>query len=326
MPVVGHAFVGVATAWSVPPRPRIPEREPSPGAWLALLVGLAYLPDIVGHGSTFLGFRDARMVSHSILFAVLSAAALAPLLARFVGIGGGRATALVFGSVVGHDLLDLLQGSDRVLGWPFVDHRVRLRLSVIPENAVHEALWFAAAFLVYLVALAAIGRAPRWTAWGRGGAWRGGAFAALILLAAVGSHVSKTLRDREVDRVEDLLRSREYAEALRRLERLKLWPTLRRSSEVERLAARALVGLGDRAGAEARLLAAERADPDDYRTVADLALFYASSDAPAEERRARAAPYQDRIETEFARRRDADRVLARIAACLAASPSPAPAP
>jgi hypothetical protein len=148
--------------------------------------------------------------------------------------------------------------------------------------------------------------------------------AALILLAAVASHVSKTLRDREVDTVEDLLRDHNYTEALLHLDRLRHWPTMRRSSEVERLTARALLGKGDRAAAEARLLAAERAEPDDYRLVADLALFYASSDAPAEERRQRVAPYQARLENEFARRRDVRRVLAQVEERLAAPPSPPP--
>lgn len=144
--------------------------------------------------------------------------------------------------------------------------------------------------------------------------------AGLILLAAVVSHASKTLRDREVERVHDALRRQDYAEALARLDRLRLWPTMRRSSEVEHLTARALLEKGDRAAAEGRLLAAERAEPDDYRIIADLALFYASADAPPEERRQRVAPYQTRLEQEFARRRDVRRVLARVAERLAAPP------
>jgi len=325
MPVVGHAFVGVATAWSIPPGPKAPEAEPgpSPGAWLAALVGLAYLPDIVGHGSMLIGLGDARVASHSVLFALLATAALTPFVARGFGVAGGRAAAIVFGSVLGHDVLDFLQGSDRVLAWPFMDHRIRLRLNVIPENAVREALVFSVAFVFFLVARAWLGKAPPF-GWWRRGAWRGGLVAGLILLAAVVSHVSNTLREREVDRVQDALRRGDYAEALARLDRLRLWPTMRPSSEVERLTARALLEKGDRAAAEERLLAAERAEPDDYRVVADLALFYASSDAPTEERRQRVAPYQSRLEREFSRRRDVRRVLARVAERLAASPSPPP--
>jgi membrane-bound metal-dependent hydrolase YbcI (DUF457 family) len=321
MPVVGHAFVGVATAWTVPPRPRDAEPLRRPGGWLAALVGLAYLPDIVGHGSTLLGFSDWRPASHSVVFALLATAVLGPVLAWAFGVGHGRAAAIVFGSVLGHDLLDLLQGSDRVLGWPFLDHRVRLRLNVIPENAVREAVVFSLAFLVFVAVRFWLGKAPPLQDWRRG-SWPGGVVAGLILLAAVATHVSKTLRDREVDTVEDLLEGHDYAQALLHLDRLRHWPTLRRSSEVERLTARALLGKGDRAGAEQRLLAAERAEPDDYRLVADLALFYASSDAPADERRRRVAPYQARLEEEFSRRRDVHRVLAQVAERLAAAPSP----
>ena len=322
MPVVGHAFVGIATAWSVPPKPQAPKADPEPGPWLSVLVGLAYLPDIVGHGSALFGLGDWRAASHSVLFALIATAVFAPLLARGFGVSHGRAAAIVFGSILGHDLLDLLQGSDRVLGWPFLDRRVRLRLTVIPENAIREALVFSVAFLIFLVARIWLGKTPPLGSWRRG-TWQWSAVAGLILVAAVGSHASKTMREREVHTVEHLLRRQDYTEALARLDRLRLWPTMRRSAEIERLTARALLGKGDRAGAEERLLAAERADPDDYRTVVDLALFYASSSEPRIERRQRVAPYQTRLETEFGRRRDNRRVLAQVAERLAL-PGPAP--
>jgi len=309
MPVVGHAFVGIATAWSVPPKKGTPAADPGPGSWLSALVVLAYLPDIVGHGSGLLGLGDWRAVSHSVLFALIATAVLAPVLAVGFKVGPWRAAAIVFGSLLGHDLLDLLQGSDRVLGWPFLDRSVRLRLTVIPENAIGEALVFSVAFLVFLAARSRHDAAPPFGWWRT---WRGGAVAGLILIAAVTTHAAKTIRDREVRTVEDLLGRHQYAEALGRLDRLRLWPTMRRSAEVERLTARALWGRGDRAGAEERLLAAERAEPDDYRTVVDLAMFYASSSETTAERRRRVAPYQARLEQEFARRRDLRRVLARV--------------
>lgn len=321
MPVVGHAFVGVATALTVPQRPKAAEPRRGPGGWLAALVALAYLPDIVGHGSTFLGFSDWRPASHSVLMALLATAALAPVLAWAFEIGHGRAAAIVFGSVMGHDVLDFLQGSDRVLGWPFLDQRVRLRFNVIPEGAIGEAFFFSVAFVAFLAARVSAGKTSSLGGWRRG-SWRGGLVAGVILLAAVASHVSTTLREREVDTVEHLLRSHDYAEALRHLDRLRYWPTPRRSSEVERLTVRALLGKGDRAAAEERLLAAARAAPDDYRLVADLALFYASSDAPEDERRRRVAPYQARLEQEFAQRRDVRRVLAQVEERLAGTPRP----
>ncbi len=321
MPIVGHAFVGVATALTVPQRAKAAEPRRGPGGWLAALVALAYLPDIVGHGSTLLGFSDWRPASHSVLFALLATAALAPVLAWAFEIGRGRAAAIVFGSVMGHDILDFLQGSDRVLSWPFLDHRLRLRSNVIPENAIGEALFFSVAFVAFLATRVWAGKTSSLGGW-RPGSWRGGLVAGVILLAAVASHVSHTLREREVDTVEHLLRSHEYTEALLHLDRLRYWPTPRRSSEVDRLTARALVGKGDRAAAEARLLAAERAEPDDYRLVAELALFYASSDAPEDERRRRVAPYQARLEQDSSRRRDFRRVLAQIEERLAAPSRP----
>ncbi len=322
MPLVGHAFVGVATAWSLPPKVKAQEADQEPGTWLSALVGLAYLPDIVGHGAALVGLGDWRVVSHSVVFAVVATAVLAPLLARGFEVSPGRAAAIVSGSVLGHDLLDFLPGSDHVLGWPLLDHRLGFRLTVIPENAIGEAVVFASAFLVFLTARIWFGKTTLFGGWRRG-AWRGGAIAGLILVAAVVSHASKAMRDREVDAAEDLLRRHDYTEALARLDRLRFWPTVRGSSEVERLTARALIGIGDRAGAEERLLAAERREPGDYRTVVDLALFYASSNDSPTERRQKVAPYLTRLQHEFARRRGVGRALDQIAERLASSSTPA---
>jgi hypothetical protein len=207
-----------------------------------------------------------------------------------------------------------------VTGWPLFDERIRLPFTLIPEGAAREALAFSLGFLVFLALWSRRGNGSS-LAWLRQQAWGGGAVAGAILTAALLTHAGQVFREREVDTVEGCLKHREYAEALRHLEHLRLWPSIARPTEVPRLTAKALAGTGDRAGAERQLLAAARAEPNDYRTIADLALFYASSNETMPERRRRVAPYQAQLERDFARRRDLNRVLERIEERLA---TPAP--
>lgn len=322
MPLVGHAFVGVATAWSVAPRKKELPSGRAAGWWLSALVGLAYLPDIVGHGSVLLGVANGRVIAHSALFALAASAALAPALARRFHTSFGRAGAVALGSILGHDLLDLLQGSDRMPLWPFLKERVRLPLVIIPGHALEEALLFLGAFLMFLFVRSWFGGGPAFSLWGRR-AWPGAVLAGLILSAALLTNGAKVLREREEDKVEECLATSQYTEALVHLRHLRLWSAVTRSGEVDRLTARALLGLGDRAGAERHFLAAERAEPDDYWTLVDLALFYASSDGTKAERERRVAPYQARLEQDFARRRSLPRVLARLEERLSA-PGPSP--
>jgi membrane-bound metal-dependent hydrolase YbcI (DUF457 family) len=307
MPLVGHAFVGVATAWSVPPRGKAPTSGRSAGFWLSTLVG-------VSHG---------RVIAHSVLFAVAASLVLVPLVARVFRAGPVRASAVVLGSILGHDLLDLLQGSDRMPFWPFLKERVRLPFAIIPTHAMAEALFFLLAFLVFVLVVGGLRGGPAVPRWSRD-AWPGVALAGLVLSAALLTHGAKLLREREEDRVEASLAQHRYAQALAHLGHLRLWATFTRSGDVDRLTARALLGLGDRAGAERYLLAAERVEPDDYWTLVDLAFFYASSDETPAEREGRVAPYRDRLERYFARRRSLPRILNRLDERLAAPGAPAP--
>jgi membrane-bound metal-dependent hydrolase YbcI (DUF457 family) len=321
MPLVGHAFVGAATAWSVPPQGKEPTSGRSAGFWLSALVGLAYLPDIVGHALALVGVSHGRVIAHSVLFAVVASLVFVPLVVRVFRAGPVRASAVVFGSILGHDLLDLLQGSDRMPLWPFLKERVRLPFAIIPSHAIEEAFFFLVAFVVFVLVwgwLRGGPAVPRWS-WD---AWPGVALAGLVLSAAVLTYGAKLLHEREEDRVEECLAQHRYAEALTHLDHLRLWTNVTRSGDVDRLTARALLGIGDRDGAERHLLAAEQAEPDDYRTLVDLAFFYASSDRAPAEREARVAPYRDRLERDFARRRSLPRVLTRLEERLAAPGPP----
>jgi hypothetical protein len=80
--------------------------------------------------------------------------------------------------------------------------------------------------------------------------------------------------------------------------------------------------MGDRRRAEIYYLRAYRADRTYFWTVADLALFYASSGEPLAERRRSAEPYLDRLRDDFVQDPALPEVLTRVERKLAAPGTP----
>src|SRR3989442_15830882 len=114
MPVVGHAFVGMAVAIST--RPPEPDRSAGASAggalWLAVAVGLSYLPDVVTQLLLLVGWRDGGLLGHSVLFAVTTSAVVAATLRRLTRVSIGRAFATSLLAILLHDLFDLLEATD----------------------------------------------------------------------------------------------------------------------------------------------------------------------------------------------------------------------
>src|SRR5262245_756925 len=96
MPVLGHAFVGLATAMTVRP-----SRQAVLGAalWTPVLVGLAYLPDIAAQAGLLLGLSEPRIATHSVLAAVVASAIVAMPLAWLAGISARRAFLIALVSI-----------------------------------------------------------------------------------------------------------------------------------------------------------------------------------------------------------------------------------
>src|SRR5687767_15084949 len=109
MPVIGHAFLGLAFAVATqplqPPRLGVQRLHSS---WVVLFVVLGYLPDVGTQVFREAGLPNARAMSHSIVFGLAAAAA-----AGIVGwrIGWPHAGLFTAASVWAHDLADVLQGS-----------------------------------------------------------------------------------------------------------------------------------------------------------------------------------------------------------------------
>jgi hypothetical protein len=109
-----------------------------------------------------------------------------------------------------------------------------------------------------------------------------------------------------------------YQAALEVLARAEPWPSTTKPGRIDYVRAEAYAGMGDRRRAETYYLRAYRADPTYFWTVADLALFYASSGGPVAERRRLVAPYLNRLRSEFVGHPALPEILARVERKLAA--------
>jgi len=329
--VLGHAFVGLAIGVSTRPPGREHSASPGIGAasalWLPAVVTLAYLPDIVAQLAIIAGWSDGRLLGHSVLFAVAVSPAIAVVLMWLAKVSILRAFVTALVSLLVHDVLDLAQATDRAPWWPLFDRHVGFELGLIPTGLLHEAAVFGGLLLAFLALRHAAHRAgqgavsPRISGEGQVPlVWLGRAFILAVVSAAVVTHSLRDARDSQLEAARALVEQRAYQAALEVLAGAEFWPSTTKPGRIDYVRAEAYAGMGDRGRAEASYLLADRADRTYFWAVADLALFYASSDEPAAERRRLVAPYLNRLQTEFARHPALSEVLARVEGKLAASP------
>ncbi len=322
MPVIGHAFVGVGTAILTHPKDRAQTPHARRGAslWVPALLVLAYLPDLVSQITLVTGWEQARAFGHSLGFALLATIILGPLLARFTGESTTRGLMVVLGSVLGHILLDILQSSDRTPFWPFSTRVVGPARELIPDRMVWEGLLFGAAFALVV--------GWRWAQSGENPLYliddpredpayrrrlRMGWFLAFAFsLAVVGLNMVKNLREKQMSEAARLVEKERYDEGLALLEEAQKWPARPRPGRVDYLKAEAAMGMGKRPEAEDFYLRSYAADPSYFWLVGDLAVFYAEGPEPRSERQRKAAPYVERLKTEFVDMRELPGMLTRI--------------
>lgn len=287
--------------------------------WTPAVVGLAYLPDVAHQLASLSGLPNTRVATHSLLFVLLATPPAAVVLAKLGSVSLSRALVVSVVSILTHDLLDLLQSSDRQPWWPFSDRVVALDLLVIPVNSRQELLVFAGAFCILGAGWAIVERrsrtkslAPRDDPHEIGGRWLNYALTAGILLCASGTHYLRGVRQTQADRVHVLVAERQFDAAISLLESAERWPTSGKPGRLDYAVAEALRLNGDRDRAEYHYLLSYQADPSYFWAVADLAVFYASSDESKRMRRLRAEPYVRRLRERFAHHKDQPRVLAKI--------------
>ena len=318
--------MGAATGVALLPPPDQLERGRAPASlWLPATIALAYVPDVAERVLSPLLGRPT-LVTHSLLFALVSSLPAAAVMRALFGLPLGRAFAVSLFSIILHDAMDLLQADDRAPLWPFWGGRVRV-FSVLPSSARSELVIFGGAFAAFLLGgwlavrtnLERLARASS-----RHGPplarWLYAALLALVFLLPYGVYKLRSRREDQLEHARQLLERGAYAEALAAVEEAQRWPSAIRAHRLDYIRAEAYLGLGDRARAEEHYLRVYSADPHYFWLVADLAAFYASGGEPGAVRRARTQPYLDLLQQEFSGRKELPRVLERIRRQLAADP------
>lgn len=325
MPVLGHAFVGVATAAYV--RPRTCGLRAA--LWTPLLVGLAYLPDLVSQIGDLMGTGRWRVATHSVLFAFITAILLARPIAAAARLPRLAALALVLFSVLVHQAMDLLQGTDDRPFWPFSSWRADFAGWLPATGLKSEIVWIGG--------LCAILVAVRWliSRWrgehrrqvqddslltaptGRQANVVGWLVTAVFLVLATWTHYLRDIHERQVAAAEALIHAHRPAEALPLLDRAAYWPHVKSPAALDYVRGEAYDAMGDRPRAEQYYLAALRDGAEDIWALADLAVLYATSPEPLEQRRRQVEPLVARLRVHHADHSALPRILARIERKLA---------
>jgi hypothetical protein len=270
--------------------------------WLTALLALAYLPDLAAQVLRFTVLGDPRQATHSLCFAVLASVPVTWALTRSTGGHPARIFAVVLGSVLLHDVLDILQWPGRQPLWPFSAWTPGLE-PLLPRGAMREVMVFGGATVAAQAILAwRLRRAPRAGArWlGIAGMTRGGRLAIVLLLGgAVETHYWRAVREDQALLGTRLLHGGDPVGALAALDRAARWPSVARPARLDHLRAEALSSLGRSEEAEPLFLRARQGDPSSFWTLADLADFYAASSRPLVERRRLVSPLLAEIEARF---------------------------
>ena len=316
MPVIGHAFVGIVTAYEFEPvglREQQPRRPLARALWMPALVGLAYLPDVVTQLGLWMGNGSAKLAGHSVPLGLLAGLLIGIIWARLSGGSPRLLSALAIGSILFHDLLDLLQDADRAPFWPITERVIGSGWLALPNRLSGELLIFGLPYALYegwrylrRRSTAGSGRRPS-----SGLMWGGRGLVIMLLLSAVAVQRVRSDRRRQMDLAERLLRSGQFAEALTAADAADRWPSPANPGRADIVRGEAYEGLGDNARAEMFYLRAYRSDPENFWAVADLAEYYASH-GTAEERHERSAPYVGELRRRFSGSQALHDVLDRV--------------
>ncbi|HET9313955.1 MAG TPA: metal-dependent hydrolase [Vicinamibacteria bacterium] len=310
MPLIGHALAGWATALeSEPPGDR------ARALWVPAVIVTAYLPDAVGQLGLLAGWADGQRAGHSLLFAVVVSPLVAAAVAAVARASYRRAWLVSLGTLLLHDLMDVLQSTDRQPWWPFSSRPIVLDRPLIPASGVGEAALLGGLFLAYVV----FRRVRRGRTPAPPGArpWAVYAVTAAVVLAAVATYGLRERRERQFDEARRQIERGDVRAGLELLDLADTWPSTARPGRADYLKGEAYARLGDRGAAEAAYLRSLRIDPGYFWAVADLAAFYAGGPEPEGARRSRVAPLLARLREEHPDHPDRARMERRIERALA---------
>ena len=328
MPLLGHAFTGMATALIVAPHSSHNHAKSLSAASAPFLttslVILSYLPDIVSQCCLFFDWYDGRKLGHSLLFALLISPAAGFILNHQTSFTKKQCFLLAFATILLHDLLDILQSTDRQPLWPFDSSLVGNGITIIPHDPTKEALLFG---LIYCLVLA-------WYLYRRRGKklghnndqipafqqkWSERILIGSIILIALTTYHLRIQRVRLFHQAVPFLHQQRYSELLNMLDKVDKWPRIAKPGRIDYFRGVAYWKQHRIKIAEKYLLQSYARDHNFFWCVADLALIYASSDQPQLQRASLAAPYIHQLQTQFSRHRDYSNYMKKINKHLATS-------
>ena len=329
MPVVGHAFVGLATAVQFDPASRRDGRAPSPFAaisWAPAVVAVSYAPDLVTQLGSSAGWTRAGVFGHSLAVAIAGGALIAVCWSKATALSLRRLLPLSIGSIVAHDVLDLLQSTDRAPFWPWSARIVTAGRPLLPTGLASDAIFFAALFALFAVWRLATGRtlgpltAARPAEVPRRVAWIVRGTAAALIAAALAAHAFRERLEHQLDAAEHLVERGRFAEALALADRADSgWLAAVKPGRVDIVRAEAYEAMGDLSRAESLYRRAYAEDPTNFWAAVDIAEYYANLDRPADERRRLAEPYVAALRSRFVSYRELPAILDRIDRRLASN-------
>lgn len=312
MPVVGHAFAGLATAMQFAPASAQDRRQPTSvtsALWAPAVVAASYFPDIVTQLGDVLGLPHPNYYAHQPLVALVAGVVLGGVWSWLAGTPALRAMAIAVGCVLGHDLLDNIQATD----WAWSFRLVQSNVLGLSPRVVSEAIVSASLFAVFVACRMWAGESRRSpadrTVLAR---WMPRAIVAVILLAAVGTYMLRAANERRLNEARRLLDAGRYVEALQMADQADGWPRGNRPGRIDVIRAEAHQHLGHRDVSEKLLLQAYEQDPSNFWALADLAECYASSNRSPAERRRLAESRVAELKTRFPRHPSLHNVLVGI--------------
>ncbi len=311
MPLTGHAIAGATTALLVSPeilRNRQISQQ-SVTQWIPFNAAIAYGPDIATELLFLAGWPNAKTCCHSFLFAGIAALICTFVLRSMFSAPALRRFFFFLGVIALHDILDMLQSSNRLPLWPFSD--LIISWPLIPEDPLYEGLLFLVLFAVFLTFFIHAQREtpfqktipenhatkPRYS----------GLFIilSLVLIAtAITTHQTRILREKQLNLARKYIAAKQYSRGLSLLRQAQRWPAKIHPGRVEYLQGYILGQTEKWKEAEEKYLLSWKKNHRYFWTIADLIILYAQQDIPLSKKLQLIKPWYRRLITDFARHPD----------------------
>jgi hypothetical protein len=304
MPVFGHAFVGLSVGKYIKP-----DGHDSVGAslWLLIVVVLSYIPDIASQICFYWGLRGVDTIVHSLIAAIVLSLITTAVLKVIIRLSIRKAFLISLCSILAHDILDRIYAPERFFLWPFSSWRPGFYYSLPPLSLIDEVLIFGSLYfiswLLYRLWFDKRFSQPMCckTIRQKNLIWLSRIIVIVIFICAGTTHYLQKIRGEQFQQAKIILQTtKNYKHALNLLDEAGRWPYGASLAWVNYFKAQTFWRLGNIGQAERYYQESLAEDPRNFRSIADLALLYASGKEDIAQRRNRAEPYVRKLRTQYA--------------------------